>query len=165
MGNARILVALALAASAASCSKEQGPIDGIGDWHIGKTRVREGTICQPQEGDLTWCSHNPEMVIAEHRASVDLYFRGKGEEAVLVEILLAMGQPCNTEALDRWLTNKLGAASGTRGKALVWTGKAATIAALLPAKDGECRIHFLDPKDDKRLAQLEKESGGGSGAP
>jgi hypothetical protein len=156
----RALVVLA-ALAAVSCSKKEGPIDGIGGWHIGKTRVKEGTICQPQEGgDLTWCSHNPEMVIAEHRASVDLYFRGKGEEAVLVEILLAMGQPCNTEALDRWLTSKLGSASGTRGKALVWNGKAATVAALLPAKDGECRIHFLDPKDEKRLAELEKESGG-----
>lgn len=151
------LATLALFA-AVSCSKKEGPIDGIGNWHLGKTKVGEGTICQPQEGsELTWCSHNPEMVIAEHRASVDLYFGGKGEDARLVEILLAIGQPCNTEALDRWLTSKLGAASGTRGKALVWTGEKATIAALLPAKDGECRIHFLDPKDAARLAQLEKE--------
>lgn len=164
--NVRYLVALAAAAVlAAACSKKEGPIDGIGGWHIGKSKVTEGTICQPQQGDLVWCSHNPEMVIAEHRASVDLYFRGQGDDAVLVEILLAMSQPCNTEALDRWLTSKLGAASGTRGKALVWTGKAATIAALLPSKDGECRIHFLDPKDEKRLAELEKESIGGAGAP
>ena len=159
MGNSRLHLALIAAVLAAACGKKEGPIDGIGNWHIGKSKVGEGTICQPQEGagDLTWCSHNPEMVIAEHRATVDLYFRGKGESAVLVEILLAMSQPCNTEALDRWLTSKLGAASGTRGKALVWTGEKATIAALLPAKDGECRIHFLDPKDAARLAQLEKE--------
>jgi len=151
-------LAVIAALAAVSCSKKEGPIDGIGNWHLGKTKVGEGTICQPQEGsDLTWCSHNPEMVIAEHRASVDLYFRGKGEDARLVEILLAIGQPCSNEALDRWLTNKLGAAGGTRGKALVWTGEKATIAALLPAKDGECRIHFLDPKDAARLAQLEKE--------
>lgn len=153
-------LALFAALAAVSCSKKEGPIDGIGNWHIGKTRVTEGTICQPQEGGLTWCSHNPEMVIAEHRTSVDLYFRGQGDQAVLVEILLAVAQPCNTEALDRWLTDKLGPATGARGKAMVWSGKAATVAALLPAKDGECRIHFLDPKDDARLAQLEKESGG-----
>lgn len=157
----RAALAVLAALAAVSCGKKEGPIDGIGAWHIGKSKVSEGTICQPQEGsDLTWCSHNPEMVIAEHRASVDLYFRGQGEDARLVEILLAIGQPCNTEALDRWLTSKLGAASGTRGKALVWNGEKATIAALLPAKDGECRIHFLDPKDQARLAQLEKESGG-----
>ncbi len=154
-----LLRALAVIAALAttSCSKKEGPIDGIGDWHIGKTKVKEGIVCQPQQGDLTWCSHQPELTIAEHRATVDLYFRGTGEDSVLVEILLAIGQPCNTEALDRWLTSKLGAASGTRGKALVWTGEKATIAALLPAKDGECRIHFLDPKDAARLAQLEKE--------
>jgi len=160
MGNRRLHLVLLAAALAASCSKKAGPIDGIGGWHIGKTRVTEGVICQPQKGDLTWCSHQQEMTIAEHRASVDLYFRGKGDEAVLVEILLAMAQPCNTEALDKWLTSRLGAASGTRGKAMVWNTKAATIAALLPAKDGECRIHFLDPKDEARLAELAVESGG-----
>lgn len=160
MGHVRYLVALAATLASLSCSKKEGPIDGIGEWHIGKTRVTEGTICQPQKGDLTWCSHQPEMTIAEHRASVDLYFRGQGDDARLVEILLAMSQPCNTEALDRWLTSKLGAASGTRGKALVWTTKAATIAALLPAKDGECRIHFLDPRDEARLGELAAESGG-----
>jgi hypothetical protein len=160
MRNVFLVVALTGVTLAASCSKKEGPIDGIGGWHIGKTKVTEGTICQPQQNDLIWCSHQPELTIAEHRASVDLYFRGKGDDAVLVEILVAMSQPCNTEALDRWLTNKLGAASGTRGKALVWTGKASTIAALLPAKDGECRIHFLDPGDQARLTELEKESGG-----
>jgi hypothetical protein len=165
MRSVSLLLAFTAAVSLPSCSKKEGPIDGIGDWHIGKTKVKEGIVCQPQQGDLTWCSHQPELTIAEHRATVDLYFRGTGEDAVLVEILLAIGQPCNTEALDRWLTSKLGAASGTRGKALVWNSKAATIAALLPAKDGECRIHFLDPKDEKRLAELEKESGGGGGAP
>jgi hypothetical protein len=155
-----LALAVLVATAALSCSKKEGPIDGIGGWHIGKTKVTEGTICQPQQNDLIWCSHQPELTIAEHRASVDLYFRGKGDDAVLVEILVAMSQPCNTEALDRWLTNKLGAASGTRGKALVWNGKASTIAALLPAKDGECRIHFLDPADQARLGELEKESGG-----
>ena len=161
----RAVAVLVAALAVVSCNKKEGAIDGIGEWHIGKTRVSEGTICQPQKGDLIWCSHQVELTIAEHRASVDLYFRGKGEDALLVEILLAMSQPCNTEALDRWLTNKLGASSGTRGRALVWTGEKTTIAALLPAKDGECRIHFLDPKDQTRLAELEKESGGGAPPP
>jgi hypothetical protein len=156
----RAVVLLAALSAVVSCSKKEGAIDGIGEWHIGKSKVSEGTICQPQKGDLVWCSHQVELTIAEHRASVDLYFRGKGEDAVLVEILLAMSQPCNTEALDRWLTSKLGASSGTRGRALIWTSEKTTIAALLPAKDGECRIHFLDPKDQARLGELEKESGG-----
>ena len=154
----RALAVIAALTAAVACKKKEGPIDGIGAWHLGKTRVAQGTICQPQEGsDLTWCSHNPEMVIAEHRASVDLYFRGKGEDAVLVEILLAMAQPCNTEALDKWLTHRLGAASDKRGPALVWRGEAATIVGLLPARDGECLIHFLDPKDDKRLGELTRQ--------
>ena len=48
MGNVHFLLALGAAVLAVSCSKKEGPIDGIGSWHIGKTRAREGTICQPQ---------------------------------------------------------------------------------------------------------------------
>jgi hypothetical protein len=151
--------ALVAVVSALSCSKKEGPIDGIGPWHLGKSVASQGAICQPQDGGLTWCSHNPEMTIAEHRASVDLYFRGHQPDAVLVEILLALSAPCNREAVDRWLTHRLGAATRTAGQAIVWQGEAATIAALLPAADGECRIHFVSPGDRARLAALEKEAG------
>lgn len=155
MGRSIWIVLLLLAV--AGCKKKEAPIDGIGPWHIGRSVKSEGTICRPVEDGLTYCSHNPEMVIAEHRATVDLYFRGAEESAPLVEILLALG-PCDAEAIDRWLTTKLGAASGQRGRALVWTGPAATVAALLPARDGICQVHFLQPGDEKRLARLAAES-------
>jgi hypothetical protein len=155
----RIAVAVAVVAAAglAGCKKKEAPIDGIGPWHIGRTTKSQGTVCRPIPEGLTYCSQNPDMSIAEHRATVDLYFRGADEKAPLVEILLALG-PCDREAVDRWLTSKLGVASAQRGRALVWTGKAATVAALLPARDGICEIHFLEPTDQKRLAQLERES-------
>jgi hypothetical protein len=149
-----------LALAALSCSTKEGEIDGIGSWHIGKTKAAEAALwprCQLQEDGLSWCANNPGMTIAEHPASVDLYFRGNEETSPLVEILVAMAQPCNTEALDKWLTHRLGAATGNQGRAMVWKGKATTVAALLPAKDGECRIHFLDPKDEARLGQLATE--------
>jgi hypothetical protein len=60
--------------------------------------------------------------------------------------------------VDRWLTRKLGVAPTRRGRAPVWPGEKATVLALLPAQDGVCQVHFLDPSDQKRLAQLEKES-------
>ncbi len=151
--------AAALLAASAACSKKEAPIDGIGPWHIGRTQKKEGAICRAVEDGLTYCSQNPEMSIAEHRATVDLYFRGAEDTAPLVEILLALG-PCDAEAVDRWLTSKLGAASDQRGRALVWpgAGQRATVAALLPARDGVCQVHFLEPGDEKRLAQLGRES-------
>jgi hypothetical protein len=150
------VVVVALAALAA-CDKKEPPIDGIGKWHIGKTVKSEGTICQPQKDGTTYCSHNPAMNIAEHRASVDLYFRGQDESAPLSEILLALG-PCDVGKVDRWLTEKLGVAPAHRGRAPVWPGTSSTVVALLPAQDGVCQIHFLEPNDEKRLAQLEVES-------
>jgi hypothetical protein len=152
------LAALAVAAAAlAGCEKKQPPIDGIGPWHIGRSVKSEGTICRPLERGITYCSHNPEMNIAEHRATVDLYFRGTDDSAPLSEILLALGA-CDVQAVDRWLTSKLGVAPEHRGRAPVWPGAAATVVALLPAQDGVCEIHFLEPGDHQRLAQLAKES-------
>jgi hypothetical protein len=157
----RVLAAAAalLAASAAACDKKEAPIDGIGPWHIGRTQKKEGTICRPVDDGLTYCSQNPEMSIAEHRATVDLYFRGAEDTSPLVEILLALGA-CDAEAVDRWLTSKLGVASAQRGRALVWpgAGQRATVVALLPSRDGVCEVHFLEPTDEKRLAQLGNES-------
>lgn len=154
---AAILAAL-LTFALTACSKKEGDVDGIGEWHIGKTKVSEGFVCTPWENGMTFCSNQPPKNIADHTATVDLYFRGHGEDAPLVEILLAVQGACNTESLDKWLSSKLGSAPTRRGKAFVWPGKAATVAALLPAADGECRVHFLDPKDETRLAELEKES-------
>lgn len=151
------LAAALLVAALAACGKKEAPVDGIGPWHIGRSVKSEAAVCRPVEGGLSYCSLNPEMNIAGHRASVDLYFRGTEDSAPLGEILLALG-PCDTQAVDAWLTEKLGPAPGQRGRALVWPGKAATVAALLPASDGVCQVHFLEPNDEKRLGQLEKES-------
>jgi hypothetical protein len=153
----RILAAALACASIGACKKKEASIDGIGPWHIGRSVKSEGTICRPVEDGLTYCSHNPEMSIAEHRATVDLYFRGSQDSSPLAEILLALG-PCNAEQVDRWLTTKLGVAGAQRGRALVWPGVAATVIALLPSRDGICEVHFVDPSDEKRLAQLEAES-------
>jgi len=154
---AALLAALTALAALSACEKKEPPIDGIGPWHIGRSVKSEGTICQPLEDGVTYCSHNPPMSIADHRATVDLYFRGHQDSAPLGEILLALGS-CDVQAVDRWLTSKLGVAPAQRGRAPVWPGPKATVVALLPAQDGVCEVHFLEPNDEKRLAQLEKES-------
>ena len=151
------VAALAALAAPAGCDKQPPPVDGIGSWHIGRSVVSDGTICRPLEGGMTYCSHNPEMNIAEHRASVDLYFRGQKDSSPLSEILLALGA-CDVEAVDRWLTSKLGVAPAHRGRMPLWPGKASTVIAILPAPDGVCEIHFLEPDDEKRLAEIERES-------
>jgi hypothetical protein len=157
MLTSRWLLTLSVVAAAAGCRKKESPIDGIGTWHIGRSVKSEGTVCRPVEDGLTYCSQNPEMSIAEHRATVDLYFRGQADSSPLVEILLALG-PCDAEAVDRWVTTRMGPAPVHRGRAMVWPGPSATAVSLLPARDGICEIHFLEPGAEKRLAQLEKES-------
>lgn len=152
-----LCAAAGAAAGPSGCKRAKSPIDGIGPWHVGKTTVADGYVCQPQKDGTTWCSNQPEMIIAEQRATVDLYFRGHDKTSRLEEILLALGT-CNTEAVDKWLTSKLGPAPEHREKALVWPGKASTVLALLPAADGECRIHFVRPDADKRIAQIARES-------
>lgn len=157
MPRVRIAAALLAVLAVAACKREEPPIDGIGRWHIGRSLKSEAAVCRPLGDGISYCSPNPEMSVAGHRATVDLYFRGAGDSAPLSEILLALG-PCDVEAVDSWLTTKLGPAPGRRGRAFVWPGKAATVAALLSASDGVCQIHFLEPSDEKRLGQLEKES-------
>src|SRR5215210_1154464 len=108
------LLATVLAAVTA-CKKKEGAVDGIGEWHIGKTTVADGFVCTPWENGLTFCSNQPPKNIGDHTASVDLYFRGHEETSPLVEILLAVQGSCNTESLDKWLTSKLGPSPARRG--------------------------------------------------
>src|SRR5947207_5561161 len=95
------LAAALTVAALPACKRAKAPIDGIGPWHIGKTKKSEGVVCTPSD-DMTFCSNQEEMHIAEHRASVDLYFRGHDDSSPLAEILLDLGS-CRVEAVDKWL--------------------------------------------------------------
>ncbi|HUS63390.1 MAG TPA: hypothetical protein VMZ28_02565, partial [Kofleriaceae bacterium] len=60
---AAILAAL-LTFALTACSKKEGDVDGIGEWHIGKTKVSEGFVCTPWENGMTFCSNQPPKSIA-----------------------------------------------------------------------------------------------------
>jgi hypothetical protein len=149
----RLAIALVVLAG---CSRPDSGFDGIGPWHVGKTTMKDAVRCDPpstDEPDLHWCYLNPELTFAEHRATVDLYFRGQGDGAPLVEILVGMAS-CRTENLDRALTSRLGPAPERSGTTYVWTQPAAIIVARMPSAPGECELVFLAPGEAKRLAAL-----------
>jgi hypothetical protein len=151
---ARALV-LALLVAASGCDRPDPGFDGIGPWHIGKTTMKDAVRCDADkdEPDLHWCYLNSDLRIAEQQATIDLYFRGQGDGAPLVEILAGVSR-CDEEALDRGLSSKLGPAPERHGSTFVWRQKTATIVARIPSERGECEIVFLAPSETARLGKL-----------
>jgi hypothetical protein len=147
----------AIATAASGCKREEAAIDGIGQYHLNKTQLKDGVVCRPIEDGLTYCSNNPQLTIAEQLAQVDLYFRGAEETAPLVEILIAVNR-CKPQAIEMALNTQLGTAGTQLDNKLFWEGKAAVIVAQLPAPDGVCEINFVAPKEKERIAQLKGEA-------
>jgi hypothetical protein len=94
---------------------------------------------------------------------VNLYFRGHGDDAPLIEIELEFLR-CEPRKIAAAFIGQLGQPKETLGNALYWPGERANLFARLPADDGVCLVHFVIPDDTKRLAVLragaESESGG-----
>jgi hypothetical protein len=152
------VVVCLLAMAMPACSRKQGAIDGIGEWHLGKTQKKEGYVCTPQPDGITFCSSQPQMTIAEQAADVLLYFAGDRDDSLLVEIILSINR-CRPEGVALAFENQLGPPTEIAGTVRVWSGKAAMIIAQLPASDGRCEINFVDPRDQKRIGQIRGASG------
>ncbi len=150
------LALVTIAAAAAGCKRAEPEIDGIGQYHLNKTQLKEGVVCRPIKDGLTYCSNNPQIVIAEQVAQVDLYFRGTEDTAPLVEILVAVNR-CKPNQIETALNSQLGAPGKTLEGKLFWEGKAAVIIAQLPASDGVCEINFVAPTEKDQIAHLKGE--------
>jgi hypothetical protein len=163
---ARLLVALGVAALALGCNRPDPGFDGIGPWHIGRSTMKDAVRCDPDKDDpeLHWCYLNPDLAFAEQRATIDLYFRGKGDDAKLVEIIVDMAT-CRLEAVDKALSGKLGPAPERHGSTFVWKQPTASIIARLPSRPGECEVVFLAPSETQRLAQLVAKGAAPTAAP
>jgi hypothetical protein len=142
----RAVLVLVLA-SLAACKADDPGFDGIGPWHVGRTPVKDAIRCDPDgsEPDLRWCYLNPELTFAEMRATVDLYFRGTGDDAPLAEILLGIDR-CDLERMDKALSSKLGPAPERHGTTFVWRQPKAVIVARMPSAKGECEQHAFDER-------------------
>jgi hypothetical protein len=142
----------------AGCREDPG-FDGVGPWHVGRTKVSEAVRCDPDESepDMRWCYLNPDLSFAEMKATVDLYFRGAGDEAPLAEILLGIDR-CDLERLDKALASKLGPAPERHGTTFVWRQPQAVIVARMPSggtgATSECELSFLMKSEERRVAQL-----------
>lgn len=153
------VLAAAVALPALSCKREAPEIDGYGDFHIGKSTLADGYVCTPR-GELTYCSNNPSPPLAGHRTDTDLYFRGTGDDAPLVEILVT-ASACDPAVVERELIEQLGQPDTDRDALRVWEQKSAKVVARLPAEPALCELIFLAPGETERFAQL---TGAGTGA-
>lgn len=142
-----------------ACEKEK-QYDGIGSWHISKSKLKDhgGATCQMDEGGVNWCPTYEKIDLGGQQASLDLYFDGKEDDAPLVEILLAVNR-CQASPLGRALRKKLGDPKEDRGAVKVWSQEEAVIVATLPREDGTCEVSFLGPKQKERIAELKARAG------
>jgi hypothetical protein len=152
----RRIAALALVLAAVGCKRDTA-IDGYEMWRFGKTTAKDGIACSERDG-YTFCSQNGAVNVAGQHGQVNLFFRGHGDDAPLIEIELEF-LTCSPDAIFGALTQKLGTQFQRFGKsAVVWAGERAVIFARLPADDGTCLVHFVIPEDRARLERLRKEA-------
>jgi hypothetical protein len=108
--------------------------------------------CRP-EGSNTFCFLNRSPSIAGHKTQTDLYFRGHGDDAPLIEISVGVWD-CQVDPVRSDLQKKLGEPAQTANKRARWNLKKMTVIALLPKDKNLCMVHFLDNSDTKRIESL-----------
>lgn len=153
------VLSVATLALALTACKKKPDYAGIGPWQLGKTTLKDNQgFCQ-EDGKLQWCHNQPPLELGGQSAHVDLYFRGEGPQARLVEILLDI-RPCDHGQLKAYLDDALGGSEGANeaGDKVYWKNDHAFIAAKLPAEPNRCEVSFVEPDDTKRIADLKGET-------
>ena len=149
----RLILALILVSAVGGCERKRGEIHGVGPYVLGKTKLGEiSGACSPDRSQ-TWCTSLSAVKVGEQSASVDLYFGGHGDNAVLVEVLLAI-RACNAESAQSALTHELGKPTEVLDDRLVWTGKFAVIVARLKAEPTVCEVSFVHPLETRTIEYL-----------
>lgn len=136
--------------------KRQAPVNGIGGFEVGTTRLGQvgGRCIDASEAPLMFCPSIASVMLGEQRANIDLYFGDKQNDATLVEILLDVNA-CQPEALGSWLSSTLGAPKRQAGNRMFWSNEHAFIAAALPAEPGRCELSFVAAGDTARIERLQ----------
>ena len=148
------LAAVALAAAAPGCQRK-AELGGIGPYLLGKTRLVDGEVnfrCEPS-GEVTFCFGGPVVAVGDQPAAVSLYFAGTDKMSPLVEIFLNV-RSCKVDALDAVLGKLLGPPTESRDKRRFWVLKRMFVAAALRTTGASCELSFVDPRDEKRIAEL-----------
>ena len=156
-----IFVALVLTLAvccAASCGRKEAEINGIGQWVLLKTELRQAPgFCNPEQ-EITFCSANGSVPLGGQRADVNLYFRGGELDSKLIEIELFVRR-CDAAALRTVLTQELGTPNTQKNNHYFWRSKSSFIAGTIPDDDGRrCIVSFVAPDDEQRIADLTSEA-------
>ena len=137
------------------CSSGEGELVGFGKYKLGKTTPGDDYVmgrCDPK-GSNTFCFMNRSPSIAGHKTQTDLYFRGHGEDAPLIEIQVGVWD-CKVGPVSQDLHKKLGEPTEAADKRALWALKKMTVVALLPQDSNLCMVHFLENSDTKRIDSL-----------
>lgn len=150
------LVALAVAAAAAGCSRKAEKA-GIGRYRVDTlTLAKAPGRCDPT--DLpdgrkgTWCYAQPKVGIAGMNADVDLYFAGTEPDAKVIEIQFQLAG-CKGEKLLAWLKTNFGAPAEDRGTKALWDTKALYLVAELGPR---CLVRLLPKSERAEFERLSK---------
>ncbi len=152
-----LLIGLALCAGlATSCKRPKAEYDGIKGFRVGKTTFKRAAArskaCFPVEDGAKRCLARARK-LAGQKALVNLYFPSDKPDARLEEIWVTV-QRCKVAKTMKWMKKTFGKPTKETGPALVWKGKHAFIAAQVPAPDGDCQLHFVNPKSTNRITKL-----------
>ena len=149
-----ILVAALAVCCTASCARKEAGINGVGNWVLLETELKQAPgFCNPEE-NVTFCSANGTVPIGGQPAEVNLYFRGGELDSKLIEIELFVRR-CDAAALRTALTQELGTPNTQAGSHYFWRSKSSFIAGRIPDDDGRrCHISFVAPDDQQRIADL-----------
>lgn len=152
------LLALGLLA-APGCNKPKQEYDGIKGFRVGKTTLKKATgmssACFPVEKGSKRCMARARK-LAGQKALVNLYFPEDDPQSKLEEIWVTV-QRCKVEPTMAWMKKTFGKPTSEHKQALQWKGKYAFIAAQVPDPDGDCQLHFVDPRSTKRITKLSEK--------
>lgn len=139
--------------------RREAPVNGIGGFEVGKSELGQmgGRCIDASEQPLMFCPGLASVMLGDHRASIDLYFGDKRNDAKLVEILLDVNA-CRPKELGPWLVGKLGKPAKQTDSHMSWSNEHVFIAAALPAEPGRCEINFVAASDTARIERLDSDS-------
>ena len=152
---ALLLVALA----AAGCAKKNEDPNGVGPWQFGRSKLADAEAagrCLPIDDGQMQCVGLSAMQVGGQIGDPQTYFASKAKDAALIEISISI-HTCDAPAVANDLAARIGkpTSQSDDGKMLFWSMSTMFVRALVPDKSsGWCELNFVDPKDDKSIADL-----------
>lgn len=161
MHNARISVIgsiVVLVAASAACERPKAPVNGIGGFQLGKTKLRSlqaaaNARCFDAEGKAK-CLIMARQAIAQRTPQMQLEFSGTQPDALLGRIVLEI-PGCNLDDVRVWFENRLDAPTEKIADAVLWQQKY-MVLSLYISGPSRCQVIAIDPDDEPGVQALLK---------